>query len=70
MMLVQDIPHKKIPKSLKLKSIPKRCDKKLAFNSLHVKETSTKKKKKVPENTTTTRKKKARYVEASKILKP
>ena len=46
MMLVQDIPHKKIPKSLKLKSIPKRCDKKSALNSLHVKETWTKKKKK------------------------
>lgn len=55
MILVQDIPHKKIPKSLKLKNILKRCEKKSAINSLHVKEMWTKKKKKVPENTTTKR---------------
>ena len=35
---MQDIPHKKIPKSLKLKNILKRCEKKSAINSLHVKE--------------------------------
>ena len=42
---MQDIPHKKIPKSLKLKNILKRCEKKSAINSLHVKEMWTKKKK-------------------------